>query len=96
MRRHGARREVYFIPRLTRSEYATLQWLADRGYDAGILDAAGVSLEHDDGGVTLGGLTEPEAWTIQEQYNEDPDAFLTSSGSRGLNEKLLRFLDSIV
>lgn len=90
------RRNGYKIPRLTKTEYATLQWLADRGYDAGFLHAAGVEEEYDDGSALLGDIPEHEAWQISERYEEDPHAFLANSGSRSLNEKLYRFLDSIV
>lgn len=96
-RRNSHRRNGgYQIPRLTKTEYATLQWLADRGYDAGILEAAGVEEEYDDGSVLLGLIPEHKAWGITEEYEADPRAFLASSGSRSLNEKLYRFLDSIV
>jgi hypothetical protein len=90
------RREVYFIPQLTKTEYATLKWLSDHGYDGGILEAAGVEEEYDDGGAKLGGLTEFEAWTVKDSVDEDPHAFLASSGCRSLNEKLWKFLDQIV
>lgn len=86
----------YKIERLTKREYDTLAWLADHGYDGSILATAGVEEEHSDGGVTLGAMTEPQAWIIQEYIEEDPDAFLASNGSRTLAEKLHKFLDSIV
>ncbi len=86
----------YQIERLDREEYATLRWLSCHGYDAGILDAAGVAEEHDDGGATLGELAEHEAWEVNDAIEEDPDAFLSCCGSRSLVEKLRAFLDDIV
>jgi hypothetical protein len=89
-------RKTYFIPRLDKTEYATLQWLADHGYDGNILKIAGVEEEHDDGGATLGGMTEPQAWEVHDYIESDPYAFLASNGSRSLAEKLQDFLDEIV
>ncbi len=86
----------YSIERLDKTEYATLRWLADRGYDAGILDTAGVHEEHEDGGATLGDVVECDAWTITGAVDDDPDAFLACCGSRSLAEKLRAFLDAIV
>lgn len=94
--RIGGQRRPYSIEPLTPTEYETLRWLSARGYDAGILDAAGVEEELADGRVVLGTLSEPEAWQINENIEEDPHAFLTSNGSRGLATKLQKFLDSIV
>ena len=88
---------VYRIEKLTQGEYATLCWLAERGYDAGILKAAGVERESTaDGSVTLGGIAEPEAWAIRDRIDGDTHAFLTSNGSPGLERKLLAFTESIV
>ena len=86
----------YRIPRLTKREFATLEWLSDRGYDGGILDAAGIEEEYPDGSVQLGDIPEPAAWGIRDNIEEDPHAFLSSSGSRELNDKLIQFVDSIV
>lgn len=86
----------YRIPRLTKREFATLEWLSDRGYDGGILEAAGVEEEYPDGSVQLGDIPEPAAWEIHNNVEEDPGAFLSSSGSEGLNDKLIGFLDAIV
>lgn len=52
----------YRIAPLSAEEYLTLCWLADRGYDAGILDAAGVMEERSDGAVVLGEIPEHKAW----------------------------------
>lgn len=86
----------YHIPRLTKTEYATLEWLADRGYDGNILKIAGVEEFYADGSVQLGDLREHQAWEFRDYVQSDPDAFLASSGSRGLNEKLLDLHDRIV
>lgn len=86
----------YTIPRLDKTEYATLRWLADRGYDAGILDTAGVQEEHEDGSVTLGEIPEHKAWECYDFYQDDPGAFLACNGSRSLGDKLQAFIDSIV
>lgn len=95
-RRITSKRYVYHIPRLTRTEYATLEWLSDRGYDGNILNIAGVEEEYPDGSIQLGDLTEPQAWRFSQYIEEDPDAFLVSSGSKGLNEKLINLWQSIV
>ena len=86
----------YRIPALTHTEYETLRWLAARGYDGGILKAAGVAKELPDGGAVLGVISEPDAWEIQENIANDPHAFLASCGSHGLAEKLTTFLSRIV
>ena len=86
----------YRIPRLSKTEFATLEWLSARGYDRGILDAAGVSEEFPDGSVQLGDIREHEAWSIRDNIEEDRHAFLTSSGSDSLNQILWDFEDSIV
>ncbi len=86
----------YQIPKLTKEEYATLCWLADRGYDAGILKAAGVEEETDDGGAVLGTIPEHKAWEIQKNIEDDTHAFLASNGSVSLARKLWKFLYSIV
>ena len=97
--RSGARRDErrpYRIPPLNQREYATLRWLADRGYDGGILKLAGVEEELPDGGVVLGALTEPEAWEFHDNVDQDLNAFLASSGSRTLNDKLFGLYERIV
>ncbi len=85
----------YQIEPLDREEYATLCWLSERGYDAGILDSVSVELTDDDGAI-LGPIPEHVAWEINERYNEDPHAFLTCNGSESLAEKLYKFINSIV
>lgn len=90
------RRSGYLIAPLSRQEYATLRWLSNHGYDAGILDAAGVERERANGGVVLGRIPEHKAWEISERIEEDPGAFLASNGSRTLATKLLSFVDRIV
>jgi hypothetical protein len=96
MSNSGGYQRGYQIEDLTAREYATLAWLADHGYDAGILRAAGVEEEFDDGRVRLGRIPEHKAWEINERIEEDPDAFLASNGSRSLGDKLLKFVGSIV
>ena len=89
-------RRPYWIEPLTPRDYATLRWLADRGYDGGFLQLAGVEEELPDGRIVMGALTESEAWQFRENVDEDPGAFLSSSGSRTLNDKLLGLYDGIV
>lgn len=86
----------YRIPPLTKTEYETLIWLSEHGYDAGILKTAGVQDNLPDGGVILGMIPEHKAWEIRDAIDADPNAFLTSCGSAGLAEKLNRFVDSIM
>ena len=86
----------YRLERLTKREFATLEWLADRGYDGDLLRLSGVEEEAPDGSVLLGALTEAEGWQFNENVEEDPHAFLTSNGSAGLHEKMYRLLDSII
>lgn len=87
---------TYQLEPLTPREFATLQWLAERGYDGGLLDLAGVEEELPNGDILLGALRESEAWEFHENVEEDPHAFLTSSGAAGLNQKMWQLLDSIV
>lgn len=88
----------YRIAKLTRSEYLTLCWLADHGYDAGILAASSLEAEDDDtGDVTLGPIPEHVAWVIRDEATEtDPHAFLANNAHPGLADKLWDFIDSIV
>lgn len=86
----------YRIEPLTKEEYATLRWLSSHGYDADILQIAGVEEHHEDGGVTLGVLSENRAWKIMDNIEEDPHAFLANNGSRSLGRKLREFIESIV
>ena len=86
----------YRLERLTAREFATLEWLADRGYDGDLLRLAGVDDEAADGSIRLGALTEAEAWQFNENVEEDPHAFLSSNGSASLREKMYRLLDAIV
>ena len=95
---HGHPRHVYRVGPFDERELATLEWLAARGYDGGFLDLArrsGLERELPDGRIEFG-LYEPEAWEFNDNVDQDPDAFLASSGSQTLNEKMLRLLDSII
>lgn len=95
-RRRPPERRPYRLAPLTEREYQTLLWLADRGYDGGLFDLAGVEEQRPNGAVVLGALTEAEASQFRENVDDDPHAFLTSSGSAGLNEKMMRLYDSII
>ena len=86
---------MYLIEPLDSTEYATLSWLSDHGYDAGILDAV-VSCERDDGLIGLSGIPESVAWGIRDAIDADPHAWLACCGSRSLAEKLNTFVESIV
>lgn len=86
----------YRIDSLNATEYETLRWLAARGYDGGILDAAGVERKRANGGAVLGIIPEHKALEINERINEDPHAFLANNGSRTLATKLRKFINRIV
>src|ERR1700692_2187795 len=86
---------TYKIEDLNKQEYATLSWLSDHGYDAGILELISGE-EKEDGGYKFDPIPEHVAWEIMDRRNEDEDAFLTSNGSRSLGEKILEFMDAIV
>jgi len=80
---------AYKIEPLDEEEYETLCWLSDHGYDAGICD-------HVNGPGEETTLMEPQAWEILEAIDEDPNAFLSSNGSRSLAQKLYKFIDDVV
>jgi len=79
----------YKIEPLTVEEFETLCWLNDHGYDAGILT-------HVPSPGELIEISEPDAWKVQEEIDLDPGAFLTCNGSESLNEKIWKFINSIV
>jgi hypothetical protein len=81
---------------LTRAEEKTLLWLRDRGYDAGFYHHSSSIIEDEtDENITYK-FYESDAWRVEDEYNEYPDAFLACSANETLNEKLLSFLESIV
>jgi len=86
---------TYKIESLTKEEYETLLWLSDRGYDAGILELISGG-QTEDGGYTFEPIPEHVAWQINDNIAEDEGAFLTSNGSRSLEEKLFAFLEKII
>lgn len=80
---------------LTRAEAVTLDWLADHGYD-GDLTAQADAEESDDGTTIVLRLTEPSAWIVRDNVEEDRHAWLACCGDDGLAAKLESFLASIV
>jgi hypothetical protein len=84
---------MYTIKDLNKTEFQTLIWLNNHGYDADILDYFG---ENDDGSATCGPIEEVDAWNIKQAIDDDPDAFLSCNGSKSLASKLYAFLESIV
>lgn len=88
-------RHTYIIRIETERDWITLQWLAERGYDAGFLDACALE-ENDTDAYLVVSMTEPDAWTFSALVNDDPSAFLTCNASDTLNSSLLGFFDSIV
>lgn len=87
--------ESYTIEPLDKTEYTTLCWLADHGYDADILSLTSGE-ETEDGGYKSDPIPEHVAWQINDVMDENPHAFLSSNGSKSLADKLYKFLDSIV
>ena len=75
-------------------DYETLNWLADRGYDARFCDLAEEAEEVPGGSVWR--FTEPQAWEFRDEVDSDPHAFLTSCGSDRLARAMLGFLEAIV
>jgi hypothetical protein len=81
---------------LNRVEYATLAWLADRGYDGGLYDFASHSENpEDENGATLV-LDESAAWAFRDYVDEDWHAFLACNGSATLAEKMMDLYNEIV
>ena len=72
----------------------TLEWLADHGYDGGFLDLA--AFQGRSGLRYVYSLAEHDAWTFQENVDDDPGAFLACNGSDTLNTTFLQLLESIV
>lgn len=88
-------RFAYTVKIENERDQITLEWLNARGYDATFCDVATFQ-GRDDGGRYVYTLTEPEAWEVKEEYEDDPGAFLACNGSDTLNSALLGFIDSIV
>ena len=91
----------YQITIETERDWETLHWLADRGYDGGVLNAGTYS----DKCAEFEGMLcapyvldidEPSAWEVCDAVEEDPDAFLACCGSDTLERVLIDFVGSIV
>ena len=91
---------AYTVKIASERDLRTLEWLNDRGYDAAFLEMAtflGREKKSDGSdGAFVYGLSEPDAWQVRDEYEKDPDAFLTCNGSDTLGSALFGFLDSIV
>ena len=90
----------YIIKIETERDWETLHWLAGRGYDGDIvehssLEVGGYNDDYEWEPAELH-LTEPEAWSVQEAIEADPDAFLSCCGSDSLARALIDFWTSIV
>jgi len=91
------------------SDFATLCWLSERGYDGGFLELATLDAveapdgaernedrEDEEDSVRVYGLTELEAWKFKDHFNDDPNAFLACCGSPTLQDSLVGLLNEIV
>ena len=86
---------------LTDKEYETLCWLSDRGYDAELLDLATLESTPEDElpeapNVYVLVMSEPTAWTWNENIEADRHAYLTCLGPGDLMDKLIALEQSIV
>lgn len=82
-----------FILVLDETEYKTLEWLADRGYDADLLALVDDQEEWTDSIVLK--WNESSLHMAQDAVDSDPHAFLTCCGSDSLRRKLLALLDKV-
>ena len=89
-----AGRHYYIIPDFTKEELDTLLWLADHGYDADFYRSCYIPSTRLPNGKD--GVQEHQAWAMRDAFDADPHSFLSCSGSKTLNEKLLAFLEAIV
>jgi hypothetical protein len=88
---------MYTIENLDTTEYETLLWLSNHGYDAGLYELTCLNeSEYQKGVFVFEPIPEHVAWAINEAINDDPDAFLACNGSRSLADKLYTFINSIV
>lgn len=95
---------MYQFPPLDEEEYATLCWLSQRGYDGGLLDLLSLDREPTDpdmygkvdGLYHFAPLSEPDAWTYNQNVTTDAEAFLSCNGSESLGKKMLDLYNKIV
>lgn len=73
----------------------TVTLSSEDGYDGDFLRLSSETEELADGSVVYR-FTEPAAWAVAENVQENPHAFLTCCGSESLAEALIRFLGRIV
>jgi len=79
---------------LTADELKTLHWLEARGYTANLYKHADIE-EDGPNGTTILRYSEPAAWQVQDEYEQDTDAFCTCAGPE-LVRKIYDFLDHII
>jgi len=79
---------------LTADELKTLLWLEARGYTANLYKHADIE-EAGPNGTTILRYSEPAAWQVQEEYEQDTEAFLTCAGPELVN-KIYDFLNRII
>lgn len=72
----------------------TLEWLAARGYDAGVYKS--LELEQETEKTLTYFLSESMAWEFLESFEDDPSAFLSCCGDSELSQALISLLMSIV
>jgi hypothetical protein len=87
---------AYQITIETEDDLVTLQWLSDRGYDAGFLDLADLNSHDETTGKRVFTMPEHHAWIFNDNIEEDPDAFLACCGSDTLADSLIGLHESIV
>ena len=88
-------RYAYSI-KLTASEYRDAAVMDARGYLGGIIEHCTAEDWQDDGSVILQ-FTEPDAWKVLEQCEEDePAVWALTTPSTSLGRKFQEFRDSIV
>lgn len=80
---------------ISKDQMQTLEWLADRGYDARFLDLSQCDNVNENGNCSFY-LSEVDAWEWKEEIEADIDAFLTCCGDDNLIEKLHSLMNRIV
>lgn len=82
---------------LTKEEYRSACFMADRGYLGELTDHATTEDWSDDGGTVTLRFTESDAWKVQEVIESDyPAVWALTDRSTSLGEKFQAFLDGIV
>lgn len=91
--------KLAYTLRLTPNEYKTLEWLSDHGYDGGLCEyASSLDMDGDDidsSTEIVLSFTEPAAWSVREQYDDDEHAY-GACAARPLCRKMYEFIDGIV